>query len=114
MSGNKKRHYRKPELEEVIEPVEAIEEPIVVETEIEEEVVHEEPVVSEPVFGTVCNCYMLNIRNNPSIESDKVCTVHSKKIVKVIEEVNTDWLKVELYDGIVGYCLAKYIAKMTI
>jgi hypothetical protein len=111
MSGNKKRHYRKPELEEIIESVETVEEVAVEEAE---EVIQEEPVISEPVFGTVCNCYMLNIRNNPSIEADKICTLHSKKLVKIVEEINTDWIKVELVDGIVGYCLAKYIAKMTI
>ena len=105
-------------VEEVIEPVEEIveeiiepsEETIEEVTEIEEtveEMTEAEEDTTEATFGKV-NCSKLNVRKEPSINSNPLCIVEYGTRME-INEFNGEWIKVLTLDGVSGYCMRKFV-----
>ena len=64
------------------------------------------PVVA--VIGVVSGCVKLNVRKGPSKETDPVAVI-DKGYELVIEEELSDWYKVKIAGGIIGYCMAEFI-----
>lgn len=88
---------------------EAFEEPVEVET-VEPEAVEVEAVI-EPKVGIVTDCFKLNVREAPSIESDVICVLNLATEVRVYEDESTeDFYKISTATSKEGYCMKKFIA----
>ena len=75
-----------------------------------EEVVEVETVKTQTVYGIVSGCQKLNIRKRPSIKADPICTVDAKtKLTIFTSESTKDWYNVSTKNGVIGYCMKKYI-----
>ena len=95
-------------VEEVIEPVEeTVEEVIEPVEETVEEVTEVEENPTEVAFGKV-NCSKLNVRKEPSINSDPLCIIEHGTRME-ISEFNGEWVKILTPDGVSGYCMRKFI-----
>lgn len=75
------------------------------------EVIAEEKVeTAKTVFGTVVDCYRLNIRSGPSIDAEVLCEIPVDTKVKILEsEFTEDFYKVVTGAGVEGYCLKTFI-----
>ena len=64
----------------------------------------------EPVYGTVAGCKALNIREEASVDSEKVCVLPAGSRV-VIENINRagEWMSICTEAGLEGYCLSEFI-----
>lgn len=77
--------------------------------EVEVEVVEEAPAIPTKL-GVVFGCSLLNIRREPSIDSDIVGRVSSGVELMVDPDyTNVDWYKVHTEAGLVGYCMKNYV-----
>ena len=85
-------------------------EPEEVEVEEEpEEVVEEEPI-DESLVGTVAGCVKLNIRKEPNVKGEVVCTVPEKSALLIDPALSTDeWYKVYTETGMEGFCMKKFV-----
>lgn len=75
-----------------------------------------EPAVKEavkstkPVYGTVTNCTLLNIREKPNTNSTVLCRVRpNSKLIIDLSNSTVDWYSVTTKDGIKGYCMKDYV-----
>lgn len=82
------------------------------------EVAAEAPKVEEEntkfIICTVTNCERLNIRKNPSLSAEVLCTVAAKTKVEVFPDeapADKEWSSVVTESGIEGYCMTKYLSK---
>ena len=89
-------------------PVEQVEAETTVETPIVEETVKPaEPVVHT---GAATGCQMLNVRKMPSPKADVVCVIAKGETVEIDEEGSMgDFYMVMTKEGIVGFCMKKFI-----
>ena len=81
------------------------------ETKEVEEIVEESiDPPAEPMFGTVTDCKMLNVRSEPSAKA-KISSVVSNGDRLMVNLANStdDWLNVYTEAGIEGYCMKKYL-----
>lgn len=89
-----------------------VEEPTVVETEVNEVV---EAPVEEPkvvVTGVVSDCLRLNVRAEAKPDAEIVCTIDCDTEVIIDEDGSTDeFYKVCTAAGVEGFCMRKYITK---
>ena len=70
----------------------------------------EEKVEQISMIGTVINCTRLNIRQEPSKESDIVCEIPVYSEVTIYEdESTTDFYKVCTAAGAEGFCMRGFI-----
>ena len=82
----------------------------------EKEFINEEPILEidakpEPKIGSVVDCEMLNVRKEPSIESEVLCEISWYTELMVYEEESTDeFYKICTASGIEGYCMKKFIS----
>lgn len=58
--------------------------------------------------GFVNGCEKLNVRTNPTIDSEVVCIINKNDEI-IIEDVFDDWYSVTTKDGDEGYCMSKFI-----
>ncbi len=89
------------------------EDPVLVDSvEITEDTRVEEIEESvEDVIGVVTDCLKLNIRKEPSKDSEVAAIVTCLDEVKIDLEASTDeWYAVCTVAGIEGFCMKKYIA----
>lgn len=93
-------------IDEVVaeEPVEAVENPEVVE------VIEEAVVAPSTTIGVVSGCGKLNVREEASMEADIVTVISQGTQATVnLAESTEDFYSVITIDGKVGYCLKKFI-----
>lgn len=65
-------------------------------------------------IGCVKNCVTLNVRKEPSIDSEICAVIKSDTDVVVQESESTqDFYKISTSDNIEGYCIKKYITIRT-
>lgn len=104
--SNKNTRGKRKELDPIDEV--AMEQPVIEEVASE---VTEEPKTDELLDGIVHNCVKLNVRRNPSIESDVVAVLNEQDQIKV-KDVDTlsDWYFIQLPNGEEGFSMKKYIA----
>lgn len=95
---------------ENVTPIEEQVEEVVNETPVVEEVKEETPVVEEKIIpiGVVVNCSRLNVRKAADVNSKVVCEINSGTEV-TIDETLDQFYKVTLKNGIIGFCMKKYI-----
>ena len=76
----------------------------------EEQTIVEQEQVATTVTqkGFVNGCVKLNVRTNPTIDSEVVCVINKNDEV-IIEEAFGDWYSVTTKDGDEGYCMSKFI-----
>lgn len=76
----------------------------------EEQTIVEQEQVATTVTqkGFVNGCVKLNVRTNPTIDSEVVCVINKNDEV-IIEDVFGDWYSVTTKDGDEGYCMSKFI-----
>lgn len=80
---------------------------VFVEPEIATEVKPELPTTAA---GVVSGCKKLNVRNRPNITAGIVTTIDEGTEVEIAQPiVNGDFYKVTLANGVVGYCMKKFI-----
>lgn len=105
MSNKNTRGKRKEpdQIDEVVMEQPAIE-------EVAEEVT-EDPNTDTFLYGIVHNCVKLNVRKNPSIDSDVIAVLNEQDRIKV-KDVDTlsDWYFIQLPNGEEGFSMKKYIA----
>ena len=105
MSNKNARGKRKE-----IDPIDEI----VMEQSVIEEVVPEateEPNTDTFLDGIVHNCVKLNVRKNPSTDSDVIAVLNEQDKIKV-KDVDTlsDWYFIQLPNGKEGFSMKKYVA----
>lgn len=70
--------------------------------------------IPEPVFGKVANCNRLNVRTEPTTESDVITVLDKGTEVKIIAEL-PDWCQVETVNENIpiyaGFCMKQYIVR---
>lgn len=70
----------------------------------------DDPEKSEPVFGVVINCELLNVRENPDKISEILTRImHGDKIVVDIDASTNDFYSVCTETGVDGYCMKQFI-----
>ena len=91
--------------------IEMVEEAAVEAVEAVEEVAHEEiKIESAKIFGNVFDCTKLNIRSEPSLDGEIICTAPVSTEVEIDSEKSTnDWFYIYTDTGIEGFCMKKYI-----
>lgn len=77
-------------------------------TEEQTTVEQEQVVATVTQKGFVNGCVKLNVRTNPTIDSEVVCVINKNDEV-IIEDVFDDWYSVTTKDGDEGYCMSKFI-----
>ena len=80
-----------------------------IDQETEQTTVDQEQVAATVTQkGFVNGCEKLNVRTNPTIDSEVVCVINKNDEV-IIEEAFDDWYSVTTKDGDEGYCMSKFI-----
>lgn len=76
----------------------------------EEQTISEQEQVAATVTqkGFVNECEKLNVRTNPTTDSEVVCIINKNDEV-IIKDVFGDWYSVTTKDGDEGYCMSKFI-----
>lgn len=98
-----------PVIEPEIPPVVDATVPVPDET-IKPDVVESTPELPTTVTGVVSGCKKLNVRNKPSTSAAILTTINEGVEVEVGQPVATgEFYKVTLANGIVGYCMKKFI-----
>ena len=104
--NNRRTNYSNNKIEmaeEAVEAVEAVE-------EVEEVEQEEIKIESAKIFGNVFDCTKLNIRSEPSLDGEIICTVPVSTEVEIDSEKSTnDWFYIYTDTGIEGFCMKKYI-----
>lgn len=77
-------------------------------------VVETDETVTRPetktVTGVVTKCAKLNVREQPSIDSDVVCVLDSATKIEInVAESTDEWFRVRTATGIDGYCMRKFV-----
>lgn len=63
--------------------------------------------------GTVAYCSKLNIRKEPSLNSEILCEVSTFSKLKILLDKSADdWFCVSMKNGIEGFCMKKYVSFM--
>lgn len=63
-----------------------------------------------PVEGVVTNCTSLNIRKEPSVDSEIMCFVKVGTKLMIDESMSTeDWYNVYTEAGMSGFCMKNYV-----
>ena len=63
-----------------------------------------------PIEGIVTNCTSLNIRKEPSVDSDILCFVRVGTTLMIDESTSTeDWYNVYTAAGMSGFCMKNYV-----
>lgn len=84
---------------------------IIQELRKKQEITEEVCDVPSEATGTVTDCLWLNVREHPDKDSKVVAVISALTQVSVDETLSTeDFYKVTTSDGVVGFCMKKYIA----
>lgn len=66
---------------------------------------------TDQIIGIVVNCLNLNIRKEPSIDSDVILVIPAlSKLMIDLDNSTDDWLSVCTETGFEGFCMKKYVA----
>ena len=77
--------------------------------EVDQNTVEQEQVAATVMQkGFVNGCIKLNVRTNPTIDSEVVEIINESDEVMIKDVVN-EWYSVTTKDGNEGYCMSKYI-----
>lgn len=62
----------------------------------------------DDLIGVIVNCSRLNIRSDPDINADIICTLPPGSRV-MIESTTPEWYGICTEAGIEGYCMRDYV-----
>lgn len=107
--GKKTESEPVEEKEEVITPTDADTEPVEEVDEVLTEDTEETniEVQTKPAYGIV-NCSKLNVRKEPSKNTDSLCVVEIGSKLEV-EPFNEEWIKATTAEGVSGYCMLEFV-----
>ena len=107
----KNYNYNKTKTEELNNEVqEVVDELLGVNAEeSSEESVTEKLTDNTSSIGVVCNCEMLNVREEPSKESKSLCIIKAGDEVEINGE-DPDFYNVITESGVKGYCMKQFIS----
>lgn len=107
--GKKTESELVEEKEEVITPTDADTEPVEEVDEVLTEDTEETnvEVQTKPAYGIV-NCSKLNVRKEPSKNTDSLCVIDIGSKLEV-EPFNEEWVKVTTAEGVSGYCMLEFV-----
>lgn len=104
--SNKNTRGKRKELDQIDEV--EMEQPVIEEVALE---VTEEPKTDAFLDGIVHNCVKLNVRKNPSIDSDVITVLNEQDKIKVKDvDALSDWYFIRLPNGKEGFSMKKYVA----
>ena len=107
--GNKTESTQVEEKEEVTTPTDTCIAPVEEADEVLTEDTEETNVEAQtkPAYGIV-NCSKLNVRKEPSKNTDSLCVVEIGSKLEV-EPFNEEWIKVTTAEGVSGYCMLEFV-----
>lgn len=113
MSNKEVQNFEIP-VEETNAVVETVEEIQTEETNVPEPMVDETPVEVEEepktTIGVVSECGKLRVRRKPRMDADVVSIIAFGDEVEVEDnKPNSEFYKVRLADGTIGFCMKKFI-----
>lgn len=84
------------------------------EAEEEEKQQHEETQNQpEPVYGVVHNCEKLNVRKQPSKDSEIVFVLNEGSEISIDEENSTEeWYSITHVSGVEGFCMKQFVSML--
>ena len=112
--SNKPKHENTKVAEELLNPIAEAKvdvEPEVVKPQpkIVNETVETKPL-PEMVSGMVVGCAKLNVRKEPNLFADIVCTLNAQSEMEIdVEKSNNDWFYICTATGVEGYCMRKFV-----
>lgn len=75
----------------------------------EPEIVNNKPAITT-IEGVVSGCAKLNVRQEPNLFADVICTLDAMSEIEIIVEKSTkDWFYICTAIGAEGYCMRKYV-----
>ena len=94
-----------------------------IETILEEEIVTKEVKAPEktvelsetkeinttPKKGLITNCLSLNVRNEASAYSQVLMVITALSKVKILDESDKEFFRIETENGVVGYCAKEFV-----
>ena len=82
----------------------------VIDETVPTEVIEEVNPECKPKLGVVTECVKLNVRDEPDVNADILCTILLGSEVAIDEEESTDdFYKVCTETGVEGFCMKQYI-----
>ena len=107
-----RKEYNKSQTDKVEEElVEELDERIEDNKEAEEEQQEETQNQPEHVYGVVHNCAKLNVRKQPSKDSEIVFVLNEGSEVSIDEENSTEeWYSITHASGVEGFCMKQFVA----
>ena len=108
-----RKEYNKSQTDKVEEElVEELDEKIE-DNKVEEEQQEETQNQPEPVYGVVHNCTKLNVRKQPSKDSEIVFVLNEGSEVSIDEENSTEeWYSITHASGVEGFCMKQFVAML--
>ena len=110
-----RKEYNKSQTDKVEEElVEELDERIEDNNEAEEEKQQEETKTQpEPVYGVVHNCEKLNVRKQPSKDSEIVFVLNEGSEISIDEENSTEErYSITHASGVEGFCMKQFVAML--
>ena len=111
------KEYNKSQTDKVEEElVEELDERIEDNKEAEEEEEKQQEETQnqpEPVYGVVHNCAKLNVRKQPSKDSEIVFVLNEGSEISIDEENSTEeWYSITHASGVEGFCMKQFVAML--
>ena len=111
-----RKEYNKSQTDKVEEElVEELDERIEDNNEAEEENQKQEETQNqpEPVYGVVHNCEKLNVRKQPSKDSEIVFVLNEGSEISIDEENSTEeWYSITHVSGVEGFCMKQFVSML--
>ena len=111
-----RKEYNKSQTDKVEEElVEELDERIEDNNEAEEENQKQEETQNqpEPVYGVVHNCEKLNVRKQPSKDSEIVFVLNEGSEISIDEENSTEeWYSITHVSGVEGFCMKQFVTTL--
>lgn len=74
------------------------------------DIVEQSEPISDPIFGVVANCKLLNVREAPDKNSEILTTIgQGDEIMIDIDASTDDFYSVCTETGVEGYCMRQFI-----
>ena len=110
-----RKEYNKSQTDKVEEElVEELDERIENNNAAEEEKQQDETQNQpEPVYGVVHNCEKLNVRKQPSKDSEIVFVLNEGSEISIDEENSTEeWYSITHVSGVEGFCMKQFVTML--
>lgn len=97
-------------MEETLKENKIVEEAVVTADEEVVENANGEPSKPKTVIGSVIDCKLLNVRKEPDMTANILTRIEEGETVRILDEMNGFYYKVQTNKGIIGFCMWNYIS----